>query len=241
MLNLDKLSKGNLEKIEKVLTIILEAVEFRATNEGSVLIPKTKFKNRGLSISEVTAIIDKIEKEENKLVRNIQYIRPLKPNRFSSTYSTLFGYEEAISQYEWQKREYEEKYEENLEINIKDVKKVKNLLQRIVEKQNWLVCNGLKFNIQNGEAMYKKKGATIFKPETKEYKLLKALMEKPNERLSYDKIGEILYSRKKEIGKTSGRDISFVVRNVKRKLKITDKKELFVACNGYKIVCNSKG
>lgn len=239
MLNLDQLSKEFLNKIESVLAIILEYSDFKANNANGVLIPKTKFKDSRLSLNEVIEIINKIEKEENGIIKNVTHSQPFKPvEHFHS--SVIVSYEETLDLYEREKREYEEKYEDNLDIDIDGTKKIRKLLERVIEKQNWLICGKLKLNIKSGDAIHEKGVIVNFKPESNEYKLLKALMENRNERLSYDRIKEILYSQNTEIGKTSGRDISFVIRNIKRKLKIPKKTKLFVACNGYKIVCDSK-
>lgn len=108
------------------------------------------------------------------------------------------------------------------------------------EASDVLVCKKLQFNLNTGDAIYNKT-KTNFKPDTDEYKILKALMEKENQRLSYDKINKAL--DKDSNSKIDRRNISFIIRNIKNKLEIVGKKkkpknkDLFKPCNGYKIIC----
>jgi len=233
MFNLNKLSKIILKKMQNVLTIVLEYSELKITNKDVILIPKERFKDSGLSISEVIKIINKIGKEENEAIKNIEHIRPFGPKKYPSFIQPdLFNSER---EYEYEKKEFKEKYEDNLEISISDSEKIRKLLKRVIEKQNWLVCDNLKFNIHNGDTICGKI-ETNFQPETQGFKLLKALMESPNINLSYTEINKILTSDKDK------RDVSFVIRDIKEKLKMTGKKKMnknkFRSRNGYQIVCS---
>lgn len=108
-----------------------------------------------------------------------------------------------------------------------------------------LICNGLKLGLESGNAIYGE-AMPNFMPEGKEYKLLKALMEKPNKRLSYERSCRVVFGPKKWKPKVKNteikRKISFLIRNIKRKLKIIGKgaknKDLFVGRNGYRIACD---
>jgi hypothetical protein len=68
MLNLDKLSPKNLEKIKKILEIVLEYNEFRNPHELCTSIPYEKFANEGLIKDEVNTIIFKIVNEEKDIM-----------------------------------------------------------------------------------------------------------------------------------------------------------------------------
>lgn len=118
-------------------------------------------------------------------------------------------------------------------------------IEDFFEKEQVLICNDLKLGLESGNATYEEV-AINFSPVKQEYKLLKALMEKPNKRLGYEEICKIVFGggrwnpkRKNTVVK---RDISFIIRNIKRKLKILGKrarnKDLFFPCNGYRIVCD---
>lgn len=121
----------------------------------------------------------------------------------------------------------------------------KNYRREIAEegfrKEQVLVCGGLRFGLESGYAIYGKT-VTNFMPDGQEYNLLRALMKKPNQRLSYDQINKVLDPKNKKAAKKDRRDISLIIRNIKRKLEITGprgkNKDLFQAHNGYRVVCN---
>ena len=100
-------------------------------------------------------------------------------------------------------------------------------------------CGKLEFDPETGHFIY---GATVgnFMPDGEEYTVLKLLMEKPNQRFTYDEINQTLQALKPATNKKR-RDISFIIRDIKRKLKIIDpkiNKDLFHAHNGYMISCD---
>ena len=107
------------------------------------------------------------------------------------------------------------------------------------DKLSELVCGNLKFNKNSGSAYYNKTKAR-FKPGLDEYLLLRLLMERPSERVSYEEIIKTVW--KSENYKKNRSDIAFIIRNIKNKLGIETKdkkgnKNLFEAMNGYRIVC----
>lgn len=111
------------------------------------------------------------------------------------------------------------------------------IIKKYSTEQNLLICGELSFDLETGDAIYNKV-ETNFKPDTEEYNLLKALMEKPNKRLSPAAINKALGNDKNS--KKEKREIGFILRNVKNKLGIIGKKkntDLFEPCNGYRIVC----
>jgi len=113
-------------------------------------------------------------------------------------------------------------------------------IENFFEKEQVLECNELKFGLESGNVIY---GETLTNllPEGKEYKLLKLLMEKPNKRLDYQEISDIVSGPSNLM---SGREISFLLKNIKRKLKIIGNKlkneDLFFCRNGYGIDCDLK-
>lgn len=105
-------------------------------------------------------------------------------------------------------------------------------------KSNVLICDRLNFNTNNGDTTYGKI-KTNFKPDMDEYRLLTALLERKNERLSYDEINKILGND--ESSKKSGREISFIIRDIRKKIGIGKNnggnRNIFIAGNGYRIKC----
>ncbi len=118
----------------------------------------------------------------------------------------------------------------------------KKIFSKTEEKEKFkaevLTCNELKFNTNTGDVTYGKINTT-FKPDKNEFKLLRALLERKNERLDYDEINKAL--GKEGNSKKDRRDISDIIKNIKTKLGINKKiknKNLFRANNGYIITCN---
>lgn len=99
-----------------------------------------------------------------------------------------------------------------------------------------LVCGGLKFDPENGDAVYGKV-TTNFKPGTDEYRVLKLLLENPNKRITPEGL-----LNKTGVSSSNKRDLTFIIRNIKAKLGIIGKKgknkDPFKACNGYRVVCD---
>ena len=140
-----------------------------------------------------------------------------------------------------------------LEFNLRKIinyyKKInlKEIIEGGFKYERILTCNGLKLGLESGNAIYEEAVAN-FMPDREEYKLLKALMEQSNRRLSYENSCKIIFGAKRwnpqGANTTIKRDISFIVRNIKRKLKIVGKgaknKDLFTCHNGYRIVCRQK-
>lgn len=124
-------------------------------------------------------------------------------------------------------------------VRMSEREKIKKEILQEKNKGKTLTCSGLTFDKNTGDAYYD--GVkTNFKPEKDEYKVLKVLMEKPNERLSYDQINIAL--GKNENSKKDRGDLSTIIRNIRKKLGIGTKgkkgnKNLFEASNGYRIVC----
>jgi hypothetical protein len=141
---------------------------------------------------------------------------------------------QAERDFQWGMKYYEEKYEENLEVEFGNKVSIKKLLNKVIEKQNWLTCDELKFNVKNGDAICGKIKAS-FLPNTHQFKILQALMELPNTNLDYETINKILCAER------GRRDISFIMRDIKQKLGMTGKKRInknkFKSRNGYQIVC----
>lgn len=164
-------------------------------------------------------------------------------------FDTLDKYLTVFKKY---KHRYERKWFENV---------VRQMHETGILKQDWgeeypphikkilskfpLRCKGLRFYPVTGNAVYRKT-KTNFKPNSNEYKLLKALMEQPNKRFTYRKLCEIVFGKQKWKPKVKNtgvkRNISFIVRNIKRKLNIIGKKQenedLFFSGNGYGITCD---
>jgi hypothetical protein len=114
-------------------------------------------------------------------------------------------------------------------------------IENSFKKEQVLECSGLRLGLETGNAIY---GETItnFLPNGQEYLLLKDLMEKPNQTLSYNEISDAIRLKDKvqNPSKKDRRDISFIVRNIKRKLEMVGSKrknkDIIYAHNGYRIV-----
>lgn len=230
MLNLN--TKENLEKAKKVLKVIVEALEFKTPTQKTVIIPTKDFEKWGLTISEADIILHYLE--ENELIRDVGRKR-LEKALLSGLYPVRIGKD--FITFKNKDKEYTEIYLKDFEITVRSKKRVKEFLQKVIEKQDWLVCNKLKFNIKNGDAVCGRV-KTNFRPESQEYKLLKALIEFPNVRLNYERINKILNTKN---SKKSRRDIQFIMGDIRKKLKMSGKgkinKNIFKAGTGYRIVC----
>lgn len=115
-------------------------------------------------------------------------------------------------------------------------------IEDFFKKEQVLKCGDLRFGLESGNAIYGE-AATNFMPDKEEYKILKALMERPNKRLSHQETCKITFREwiPGDPNTTFKREISFIVRNIKSKLKIIGKKatnkNLFDCHNGYMITC----
>lgn len=114
------------------------------------------------------------------------------------------------------------------------------------EDYNILWCGSLWLNLENGEAKYRKK--TKFTEDTNQHVLLQHLMRNPNERFSYQQMAELLRfdwfeeTQEMKIPGTNPnaavkRKINDLVREIKEKLGIREKDNVFVAANGYRLRC----
>lgn len=75
MLNLSELSPENLNRIQKVLKIILDTVELQGLNRlAGNKIPLKRFEKEGFGYEEVKSILNKITKEENGAIQVINEI-----------------------------------------------------------------------------------------------------------------------------------------------------------------------
>ena len=118
-------------------------------------------------------------------------------------------------------------------IVILKIEEVENLFK----KEKTLKCGELEFGLETGNVIY---GGTVgnLMPDGQEYKVLKLLMEEPNRRFTYNEINQALCLG---TSKKDRRDISFIIKNIKRTLEIVrpkKNKDLFHAHNGYMIDCD---
>ena len=116
-------------------------------------------------------------------------------------------------------------------------------VEKFFKIEQVLKCGKLRFGLETGNAIYEET-TTNFITNGQEYLLLKVLMEKPNHPLGYEEINNAIQLKTKNLNpsKKDRRDISFILRNIKRKLEMIGpkrkNKDLFQAHNGYMIVCN---
>ncbi len=136
MLNTKDLSADHSQKIHSVLRIIIEARKI-SKNEGDYfLVPKSNFEEQGIQISEVEGILFKIEKEENGLASIIPHEIPYPFKEPTSLIDAPLDYFTESSKQRQQKHErdkkvYDEKWLKNIEVEIKDVDKFKNLIAKL--------------------------------------------------------------------------------------------------------------
>jgi hypothetical protein len=122
---------------------------------------------------------------------------------------------------------------ERIEQKKHNIKKRRDI-EEFFDKEQTLKCGKIIFGLASGSFIYENIIGR-FRPESQEYNLLKALMENKNKRLSYLKINQI-----KKLKRKSRRDISFIIRNIKRELGILKEEggkneDLFQSGGGYMI------
>lgn len=83
---------------------------------------------------------------------------------------------------------------------------------------------GLHFDCLTGAATYETTEA-LFTPDTGEYKLLRALLEKQGERLDYPTINELLWPEDKKGVYGGARNVSYYVRRIREKLDMGEKRK----------------
>jgi len=142
---------------------------------------------------------------------------------------------------EWKAINIKDSYESNgqtfFELKIIEPKFNKIYIKYCGE-ENKLICGRLKFDVKTGDASYGKI-KTRFAPDGKEHTFLRALMEQPDQRLSYPYL-YVLLGKTGQM-KSDGRNLGYIVRDIKEKLGIGKKyggnKNLFIGNRGYRIVC----
>lgn len=229
----------NIEKEINTISVIIDSLGLNPHNE-KVIIPHSNFIQKGVPVIEAIAIIKRIENEKEGIIKTIEHGRPLLPNKNLVPHSFIGGYEEDMDNYQRDLEKYERIHKDSIEVVVADVKNLKKLLDNLIERQNYLVCKDIKFNIKTGYTVYGKT-KVIFKPCDIHYKLFKALLEKPNEIINYDEINKLL-DRKNKSSKNDREYISTIIKNIKTKLNIIGKnenknKDIFKAANGYMIKC----
>ncbi|KKP33251.1 MAG: hypothetical protein A2360_03810 [Candidatus Staskawiczbacteria bacterium RIFOXYB1_FULL_32_11] len=233
MIDLEELSKEDCEDIKTILETVLKQCDFLGVKENRVSIPISDFNN--IPAQRVINLCEKIFREEDGIIRcnfpvppmRREYegisIKPRDPNSVERDFRN-----ESI--------EYEQK-RDNLEFFINSVNKIKKLFEKINERSQYLICGKIKLNINTGDCCYARTN-TFFKPESDEYKLLKALMEKPEIIISYSDINSNVLGLDEDKGKND-REIGFIMRNIKKKLEIIGKihknENIFVCRFGYMI------
>lgn len=203
-----------LTTTEKILfvVLVLDAQVRLSGLKGEEIrtsVPYLKF-SKELSLNDVIIILSRLEREG---ILKVLSERPDRLMRRETIYFELKTYPKLLA-----------KRKEKL------IREWKN------ESINLLVCGGLKFDPENGDAIYGKV-ETSFKPGTDEYRVLRLLLENPNKRVTPERL-----LNKTEASSSNKRDLVFVIRNIKAKLGIIGKKgknkDLFRACNGYRVVCD---
>lgn len=89
MLNLNKFSLENLDKIQKVLKIVLDTIDLQGVNKFRYnKIPIKTFREKGLYYEDVVSVLDKINEGNNAIVVVNEYYREKKEkeNSFFSPY-----------------------------------------------------------------------------------------------------------------------------------------------------------
>ncbi len=120
-------------------------------------------------------------------------------------------------------------------------------IENILKKEQVLKCSDLRFGLESGNVVYGRTFENLV-PGGQEYKVLKILMENPNKRIDYEKLCQAIFGTKSKqcnseiINSDLNRSISFIVSNIKKKLKIVgtkkENKNLFKGGNGYMIICD---
>lgn len=121
----------------------------------------------------------------------------------------------------------------------------KEIVEEGFKNEIVLTCGKLRFGLETGNTIYRNTVAS-FKPDSKEYNLLKELLEHPNRRRSTERLAEILFPYQK--GRSKWKDyqnkVKWFVNSIRKKLEMYGKnpknKDLFEPCNGYRIKCREK-
>jgi hypothetical protein len=234
---------ANLSLKDQIVLDVLKQLEYRC--DSFLLQKREKMdKNNPLKITagdiELTTAFDKIEKiyDVEKYLQN-EGLDILITFDFQNDILLAFIDDYHPSEDSVKIGEIRGKNIESILEKIKDmIYRIEAMQKRETQEIRVLTCNGLKFDLNSGDVSYGKT-KTNFKPEDDGYKLLSALMKKPNIRISYEEINKAL--GKNENSKKDDRDISFIIRNIRKKMGIGKNnggnKNIFIPCNGYRIEC----
>lgn len=111
-----------------------------------------------------------------------------------------------------------------------------NMWYKILVTGDILYCGGLSLDLTTNEVRLGK--ITIYpKPTSQRYKLLKLLLEKKNNLVSYQEILKEVFGKGEKIGKGDQEPIYELIKDLKRVLKIPqENKNIFKGGGGYMIV-----
>ncbi|MBI1833902.1 MAG: hypothetical protein HYR90_03670 [Candidatus Andersenbacteria bacterium] len=228
MLDLIKLNEEILKKIQILLSIVRSSINLDGGKLERVIIPKVNFENKGLLLSDVETLLNRIEREENELLSIVPHSpRDHQPRPSSSDHlmiEAMYGVP-ADEHYAEKKQKYNEIYSKSFEIKIPDHKRLdefEELIDSEIKNQSNLICGELRFNSSTGEVEYFDLKDRLL-PGTKEFLLLRALLAKKGEWISYEEIVRVIdRDEKKAMVKSDGKRIRSLVRNIKNKLGMTD-------------------
>lgn len=226
MLKLETLTEETLAKLYQLLNIIRQAIAFSGKEKEYLLIPKAHFEKWGFLVYEVETLINRINSEESDLLKLIIHRAPTLPTTLTSNHLMWAGvYESPEDYYKDEKRQYEEVYSKSIHIKVSDHGKLLQFEKKVateIEDRKYLVCKKLRFNPDTGETIYFKV-KTKFTPGTQEFLLLRELLRKNGEWLSYESIIKVISKDKqKQLVKADSTRIRSLVRNIKNKLGMTD-------------------
>ena len=128
-------SKDFSKKIMWVIEVLLRYAKNK--NKNRFYVPKLELENKDkkITFNETVDIINKIKKEKDGLAKMIPHTMPLGPEKKSYIVESVMGLNYSKQEYKLKNQDWHEKYKDNLEIRIKDIDKLKKILDNLQQKQ----------------------------------------------------------------------------------------------------------
>lgn len=198
---LTELSPGNLERVQKVLKILMDEVEIRAVNRLTFnKIPLNGFRKEGFEYEDIVAVLRKVD-PEGRVARTEKITMPL----FEGNDSWLTQAYSISSIKHYGVHVSKEESDNIFLLEIKDFEELKHMEEAVRKsrvqvldgnkqpqspsKEDTLICAGLAADFSKGTVQYDKHKAKEISAETKPMRMLKLLLEKQPNTVTYLELG----------------------------------------------------
>ena len=129
--------------------------------------------------------------------------------------------------------------------NKRNIIDKRNEAEKLFQREQFLRCGKVRFGLETGNIIYDETLSNVM-PGGQEYKILKTLMERPNKNIDYQTLCGVAFGNKRtwKTGLSNTiikREISFIIKNLKRKLEIVrpqKNKDIFRCRGGCMIICD---